>query len=85
MTALAVLRDPTLRLIAWAMLLVGALNASVYPYQSLVGIERLGLSERVFALILYLSLLGLALYFAVVWMQKKLVFWNKADRPGGVM
>lgn len=42
-------------------------------------------TPRVFALILYLSLLGLALYFAVVWMQKKLVFWNKADRPGGVM
>ena len=55
MTALAVLRDPTLRLIAWAMLLVGALNASVYPYQSLVGIERLGLSEPVFALILALA------------------------------
>lgn len=42
-------------------------------------------TPRVFALILYLSLLGLALYFTVVWMQKKLVFWNKADRPGGVM
>lgn len=42
-------------------------------------------TPRVFALILYLSLLGLALYFAVVWMQKRLVFWNKADRPGGVM
>lgn len=42
-------------------------------------------TPRVFALILYLSLLGLALYFTVAWMQKKLVFWNKADRPGGVM
>lgn len=42
-------------------------------------------TPRVFALILYLSLLGLALYFAVVWLQKKLVFWNKADRPGGVL
>ncbi|WGV17564.1 ABC transporter permease [Fuscovulum ytuae] len=42
-------------------------------------------TPRVFALILYLSLLGLALYFTVVWLQKKLVFWNKADRPGGVM
>lgn len=42
-------------------------------------------TPRVFALILYLSLLGLALYFAVAWMQKKLVFWNKADRPGGVV
>ena len=52
MTSLAVLRDPTLRLIAWALLLMGALNASVYPYQSLVGIERIGLSEPAFALIL---------------------------------
>lgn len=55
MTTLSVLRDPTLRLIAWALLLLGALNASVYPYQSLVAIERLGLSEPTFALILALA------------------------------
>lgn len=55
MTTLSVLRDPTLRLIAWALLLLGALNASVYPYQSLVGIKRLGLSEPAFALILALA------------------------------
>lgn len=55
MTTLSVLRDPTLRLIAWALLMLGALNASVYPYQSLVGIERLGLSEPAFALILALA------------------------------
>ncbi|MCP5389835.1 MAG: ABC transporter permease [Novosphingobium sp.] len=41
-------------------------------------------TPRVFALILYLSLLGLALFFFVAWVQKRLVFWNKADRPGGV-
>lgn len=41
-------------------------------------------TPRVFSLILYLSLLGLALFFLVAWMQKRLVFWNKADRPGGV-
>jgi NitT/TauT family transport system permease protein len=41
-------------------------------------------TPRVFALILYLSLLGLALFFAVAWLQKRLVFWNKSDRPGGV-
>lgn len=52
MTSLAVLRDPTLRLVALALLLMGALNASVYPYQSLVGIERIGLSEPAFALVL---------------------------------
>ena len=41
-------------------------------------------TPRVFSLILYLSLLGLALFFSVAWVQKRLVFWNKADRPGGV-
>ena len=55
MTTFAVLRDPTLRLIAWSMLLLGALYASVFPYQSLVGIERLGLSETTYALILAMS------------------------------
>lgn len=42
-------------------------------------------TPRVFSLILYLSLLGLALYFSVVWMQKRLVFWNKSGGPGGAM
>lgn len=55
MTTLSVLRDPTLRLIAWSMLLLGGLYASVFPYQSLVGIERLGLSETTYALILALA------------------------------
>ncbi len=41
-------------------------------------------TPRVFALILYLSLLGLALYFIVVWTQRRFVFWNKSDVPGGV-
>jgi NitT/TauT family transport system permease protein len=41
-------------------------------------------TPRVFSLILYLSLLGLALFFLVAWVQKRLVFWNKADQPGGV-
>ncbi|HTV68068.1 MAG TPA: ABC transporter permease [Rhizobiaceae bacterium] len=41
-------------------------------------------TPRVFALILYLSLLGLALYFTIAWIQRRFVFWNKSDRPGGV-
>lgn len=41
-------------------------------------------TPRVFALILYLSLLGLALYFMVVWLQRRLVFWNKSQTPGGI-
>lgn len=32
--------------------------------------------DRVFALILYLSLLGLALFMAVAWLEKRLTFWN---------
>ena len=41
-------------------------------------------TPRVFSLILYLSILGLALFFFVSFVEKRLVFWNKADRPGGV-
>ena len=41
-------------------------------------------TPRVFSLILYLSLLGLALYFTVVWTQKKFVFWNKSGNLSGV-
>ncbi|MDS9469573.1 ABC transporter permease [Paracoccus sp. MBLB3053] len=41
-------------------------------------------TPRVFALILYLSLLGLCLYFTVVWAQRRFVFWNKDQRPGGL-
>jgi NitT/TauT family transport system permease protein len=41
-------------------------------------------TPRVFSLILYLSLLGLALFFLVALVETRLVFWNKADRPGGV-
>lgn len=55
MTVLSVLRDPTLRLVVLALLLVGAVNASVYPYQSLVGIERIGLSEGAFAAVLVVA------------------------------
>lgn len=41
-------------------------------------------TPRVFSLIIYLSFLGLALFLAVVWVQKTVVFWNKSDKPGGV-
>jgi len=42
-------------------------------------------TPRVFSLILYLSLLGLTLFFIVVWLQRRFVFWNKSGGPGGVM
>lgn len=41
-------------------------------------------TPRVFSLIIYLSFLGLALFLAVVWVQRTLVFWNKSDKPGGM-
>lgn len=41
-------------------------------------------TPRVFALILYLSLLGLLLYFLVVWAQRQLVFWKKEERVGAI-
>jgi NitT/TauT family transport system permease protein len=34
-------------------------------------------TPRVFALILYLSLLGLGTFWAVVWIQRRFVFWHK--------
>lgn len=50
-----VLRHPTLRLIAAMMLLLGMHNASVYPYQSLIAIERIGLSKPGFSLLLVVA------------------------------
>jgi hypothetical protein len=47
--------DPTLRLIALMMGLIGAINASLYPYQSLVAVERVGLSDGAFALVLLVA------------------------------
>jgi NitT/TauT family transport system permease protein len=34
-------------------------------------------TPRVFSLIIYLSVVGLALFVATVWLQRKLVFWHK--------
>ena len=39
-------------------------------------------TPRVFSLILYLSLVGLALYAMVTFTQRKVVFWHK-ERVGG--
>ncbi|OYU38528.1 MAG: hypothetical protein CFE33_14590 [Pseudorhodobacter sp. PARRP1] len=56
MSALALIfRLPALRLIFLALLFLGAHNASVYPYQSLIAIERVGLSKPAFALVLVLA------------------------------
>jgi NitT/TauT family transport system permease protein len=37
----------------------------------------------VFALIIYLSELGLAMFGTVVWLQRRLVFWQRASAVGG--
>lgn len=52
---LTVFRHPNLRLIALVMAFLGMHNASVYPYQSLIAIERIGMSEHAFSLMLVLA------------------------------
>jgi NitT/TauT family transport system permease protein len=39
-------------------------------------------TPRVFSLILYLSLLGLALFMSIAWLQRRLVFWQKSSVTG---
>ncbi len=56
MTALSlVLHTPVFRMLAIVIGLIGCLNASVYPYQSLIGISRMGLSEPAFAVVMMLA------------------------------
>ncbi|PJF09581.1 hypothetical protein [Pseudorhodobacter sp. MZDSW-24AT] len=56
MTALhTVFATPVFRMLAGVIGLLGLINASLYPYQSLIGIEVLGLSEPLFALVLVLA------------------------------
>lgn len=47
--------SPVLAMLAGVIGLLGFVNASVYPYQSLIGIEVLGLSKPAFALVLVLA------------------------------
>lgn len=39
-------------------------------------------TPRVFSLILYLSLLGYLLFWSVIWLERKLVFWHRASVSG---
>jgi NitT/TauT family transport system permease protein len=41
-------------------------------------------TPRVFSLIIYLSLLGLATFGSVVWVQRRFVFWQKASVADGL-
>ena len=45
-------RSPALRLAVLAMMFLGIQNASIAPYVSLIAIERVGLSEGAFSLVL---------------------------------
>ena len=50
-----VLTTPVFRMLSANIGLMGCINASVYPYQSLIGIDRLGLSHNQFALVMVLQ------------------------------
>lgn len=56
MTRFATLwRDPAIRLVILCLLLLGVLNSSIYPYQSLIGLTVAGLTESQFALMLVMA------------------------------
>ncbi len=48
-------RHPTLRGITAALLALGAFYASVFPYQSLIAIDRIGLTEPQFGMVMVLA------------------------------
>ena len=48
-------RDPAIRLVILCLLLLGVLNSSIYPYQSLIGLTVAGLSETQFAAMLMMA------------------------------
>lgn len=51
----ALWRDPAIRLVMLCLLLLGVLNSSIYPYQSLIGLTVAGLSEPIFAAMLVMA------------------------------
>ena len=56
MTQFAALwRDPAIRLVILCLLLLGVLNSSIYPYQSLIGLTVAGLTETQFSAVLILA------------------------------
>lgn len=74
MTALRlVLSTPVFRMLAGIIGLMGVFNASIFPYQSLIGIERIGLSHNAFAAVMVLaSAIGVttAVYVGILTDQK---------------
>lgn len=56
MTALSlILRDPVFRAIAAMAALYGVVNACIYPYLSLIAVDRVGVSDGTLALVLALA------------------------------
>ena len=64
-------------------LVVAAHPAALFPGKGLGELVRLNSQnmrmDRVFALIFYLGIMGLALFGVVAWAEKKLVFWHKSE------
>jgi len=50
-----ILRDPLLRMVTLALFLTGVAISSVMPYASLVAVERLGLSDATYSVVLMVS------------------------------
>jgi MFS transporter, SET family, sugar efflux transporter len=48
-------RSPVLRMLALVLGLIGAINGSLFPYQSLIAIDRIGLGDAQFALVLLVA------------------------------
>ncbi|MBB4003569.1 ABC transporter permease [Aurantimonas endophytica] len=40
-------------------------------------------TPRIFSLIVFLSIMGLALFWTVVWVERRFVFWHKSSVAGG--
>jgi predicted MFS family arabinose efflux permease len=68
-------QNPALRLSTIGMMLLGAQNASIAPYVSLIAIERVGLGESAFALVLTVA--------AVVAVVSAVLFGVLGDLRGG--
>lgn len=50
-----ILRTPGLGVAALVMMLIGAFSGSIFPFQSVIGIEEIGLSEPTFATLMVLA------------------------------
>ena len=61
-----VMRDPLLRLVVLALFLTGVAVSSVMPFASLIAVERLGLSDNAYSLVLTISSSAMVIASVVV-------------------